>query len=50
MTLTLYVFPKLATAKDVVREVSKNACFRRPFDKQYVKWSQRLPKSPQQHF
>ena len=44
-----YFFPKLQTAKDVVREASKNACFRRPFNKQHVKWSQTLPKSSQQH-
>ena len=30
MTRIGYVFPKLATAKDVVRYVSKNARFRRP--------------------
>ena len=44
-----YVFPKLRTAKYVVRKVSKNARFRRRFNKQHVKRSQTLSKSSQQH-
>ena len=47
ITHICYVYPKLATAKDVVRKVSKNAGFRRHFDKQHVKWSQTLSKSAQ---
>ena len=37
MTLIGYVFRKLAAAKNVVREVSKNARFRRHFNKQHIK-------------
>ena len=43
MTLIGYVFPKLRAEKDLVRKVSKNASFRRPF-------SQTLSISAQQHF
>ena len=49
MTLIAYVFPKLQTAKDVVREVSKKSCFRRPFNKLHGKRSQTLLKSARQH-
>ena len=49
MILIGYVFPKLRTEKDVVRKVSKNARFRRPFDKQHIKKSQKLSKFEQQH-
>ena len=49
MTLIAYVFPKLQTAKDVVREVSKKSCFRRPFHKLHGKRSQTLLKSARQH-
>ena len=48
MTLIAYVFPKLLTEKDLVRKVSKNAPFRRPFDKHYVKKSQKVSISAQQ--
>ena len=49
MTIIAYVFPKLQTAKYVVRQMSKKSCFRRPFDKQNGKWSQTLMKSVRQH-
>ena len=45
-----YVFPKLRTEKDLVREVSKNARFRRRFGTQHVKRSQTLSIFAQQHF
>ena len=48
MKITACVFPKLQTAKDVVREVSKKSCFRRPSDKQHGKRSQTLLKSLRQ--
>ena len=50
MTLIVYVFPKLQTAKDVVRQMSKKPRFRKPFDSQRVKLSQKLVKSAWQHF
>ena len=40
-----YVFPKLQTAKDAVREVSKKSRFRRNFDKLHGKRSKSLLKS-----
>ena len=45
MTLIAFVFRKLQTAKDVVREMPKKSSFRRPFDKQHGKRSQTLLKS-----
>ena len=42
MTLIVYVFPKLQTAKYVVRQMSKNPCFRTPFYSEHVKESQTL--------
>ena len=45
MTLIADVFPKLQNAKDVVRQMSKKSCFRRPFDKKHGKRSQPLLKS-----
>ena len=45
MTLVAYVCPKLQTAKDLVRPMSKKCCFRTPFDNQLVKGSETLFKS-----
>ena len=45
MTLIAYLFPKLRTAKDVIRKMSKNPCFRTPFDSRYAKESQTVLKS-----
>ena len=45
MTLVAYVFPKIQTAKDVVRQMSKMTCFRTPLESQIVKGSQTLVKS-----
>ena len=42
-----YVFPKLQTMKDVVRQMSKKSGLRRPFDKEHDKRSQTLLKSAQ---
>ena len=39
MTLRADVFPKLQTAKEVVRQMSKKSHFIRLFDKQYGKRS-----------
>ena len=48
MTLRAYVFPILQTRKEVVMQMSKKSCFRRPFYKQHGKWSQILMKSARQ--
>ena len=45
MNRTAFVFPKLRTVKDVVRQMSKKPCLRTPFDSQHVKKSQILTKS-----
>ena len=49
MTSIPYVFPKLHTAKDMFREVSKKYCFRKPFNKVHGKRPQTLMKSEDQH-
>ena len=49
MTLLIYVYPKLQTAKDVFRQVSKKFSFRSSFEKQYGKRVQTLLKSQRQH-
>ena len=50
MTLIVYVFSKLQTVKDVVRQMSKRPGFRTPFDIQHAKGSGTLVKSAWQHF
>ena len=50
MTLIAYVFQKIRTAKDVVRQMSKKPRFRTLSDSQHVKWSQTLVISVRQHF
>ena len=50
MNLLAYVFPKLRTAKDVVRELSKKPRFRTLFDSQHTKVYQTWLKSARQHF
>ena len=50
MTLIAYGFPKLQTAKNLVRPVSRKSRLRTPFDSQYVKGAQALAKSAWQHF
>ena len=50
MSLIAYVFPKLGTAKDVIRQMCKKSRFGRPLDKRRGKRSQTLLKSPQLHF
>ena len=50
MMVIANVFPKLQTVKILVRPLSKNSCFRKPFDSQHVKVSQIFAKSPSEHF
>ena len=49
ITLTPYLFPKLQTAKDLVRQMLKKSCLRRTFDKQDGKRVQPLLRSSRQH-
>ena len=44
------VFPKLPSVKDLVRPLSKEQCFRTPFNSQHVKESQTFVKSASEHF
>ena len=49
MTLIADLFPKLRTAKNVVRYMSKKSRFKGPFDKQPGKGVQTLLRSEPQH-
>ena len=49
MTLIAYVFPKLRTPKDVVREMSKKSRFRGPLNRQHGKRTETLFQSQQEH-
>ena len=42
MTLIAYVFPKLPTTKNVLRQMSKSSRFRDPFDRQHGKRTEAL--------
>ena len=42
MTLIAYVFPKLTTNKNVLRQMSKSSHFREPLDKRYGKRAEAL--------
>ena len=51
MTFIADLFPKLRTAKNVVRYLSKKTCFKGPFDRQHRKRVQSLLQSePQQRY
>ena len=42
MTLIAYVFPKLPTTKNVLRQMSKSLRFREPVDRRHAKWAEAL--------
>ena len=42
MTLIAYVFPKVPTTKNVLRQMSKSSCFREPVDRRHGKWAEAL--------
>ena len=42
MTLVAYVFRKLPTTKNVLRQMSKSSCFREPLDRRHGKWAEAL--------
>ena len=42
MMLTAFVFPKLPTTKNVLRQMSKSSRFREPLDRQHGKWAEAL--------
>ena len=41
-TFIAYVFPKLPTTKNLLRQMSKCSCFREPFDMRHGKWAEAL--------
>ena len=49
MTFIADLFPKLRTAKNVVRYLSKKSCFKGPFDWQHGKRVQTLFRSEPEH-
>ena len=42
MTLIAYVFPKIPTTKNVLRQMSKSFCFRERLDRRHSKWAEAL--------
>ena len=42
MTLIAYVFPKLRTTKNLLRQMSKSSRFREPVDWRHGKWAEAL--------
>ena len=49
MNLIAFVFPKLRTPKDVVREMSKKSCFIGPIDRQHGQRAKTLFQSQREH-
>ena len=49
MTLIADLIPKLRTLENVDRYMSKNSCFKGPFDRQHGKPVQKLLRSERQH-
>ena len=45
MTLIAYVFPKLPTTENVLRQMSKSSRFREPVDRRHGKWAEALIQS-----
>ena len=41
-TLIAYVFPKLPTTKNLLRQMSKSSPFREPVDRRHGKWAEAL--------
>ena len=44
-TFIAYVFPKLPTTKNLLRQMSKSSRFREPVDRRYDKWAEALIQS-----
>ena len=42
MTLIAYLFPKLPTTENVLRQMSKSSRFREPLDRRHGKWDEAL--------
>ena len=49
MTLIADLFPQLRTLKNVLKYMSKESCFKGPFDRQHGKRVQTLLRSEPQH-
>ena len=50
MSLIAQVFLKLLTLKDLLTEMDKRSCFRKPFRSERVNESQKLLKSAEKYF
>ena len=44
-TFIAYVFPKLPTTKNLLRQMSKSSRFREPVDRRHGKWAEALIQS-----
>ena len=44
-TFIAYVFTKLPTTKNLLRQMSKSSCFREPVDRRHGKWAEALIQS-----
>ena len=44
-TFIAYLFPKLPTTKNVLRQMSKSSRFREPLDRRHGKWAEALIQS-----
>ena len=44
-TFIAYVFPKLPTTKNLLRQMSKSSCFREPVESRHGKWAEALIQS-----
>ena len=44
-TFIAYVFPKLPTTKNLIRQMSKSSPFREPVDRRHGKWAEALIQS-----
>ena len=42
MRLIAYVFPKLPTSRNLLRQMSKSSRFREPLDRRHGKWAEAL--------
>ena len=49
MTLIVDVFPEILASKNMVRQMSKKSCFRKPLDRKRGKWVETLLQSEWQH-
>ena len=49
MTLIADVFTEIPPPKNIVRQISKKPCFKRPLDREHCEWVEMLSQSEWQH-